>query len=114
MHLDLGHSSDTNEAQTCGPLISSQALLSVSHCAPFFKEYKLMKKNYTYIKIQLQECQTDNEEINIRKLEQHCCGLFGAAKPNKGSTILYPSRSPSTVLSPMENCKIQGLFKALE
>ena len=32
----------------------------------------------------------------------------------KGTTILYPFRSPLTVLSPTENGKIQELFKALE
>ena len=42
--------------------------------------------------------------------------LFGAAyaAPNKGTTILYWSKSPSTVLNPTEISKIQGLFKALE
>ena len=41
--------------------------------------------------------------------------LFGAtfAAPNKGTTILYWFRSLSTVLSPTENSRIQGLFKAL-
>ena len=37
--------------------------------------------------------------------------LFAA--PNKG-TILYWLRTPSTVLNPSENRKIQGLFKAFE
>ena len=42
--------------------------------------------------------------------------LFGAAfaAPNKGTTILYRFRSLSTVLSPTENSRIQGLFKAFE
>ena len=40
--------------------------------------------------------------------------LFGAAfaAPSKGTAILYWFRSPSTVLSPTENRRIQGLFKA--
>ena len=42
--------------------------------------------------------------------------LFGAAfaAPNKGTTILYLSRSLSTVLSSTENSRIQGIFKAFE
>ena len=42
--------------------------------------------------------------------------LFGAAfaAPNKGTAILYWFRSLSTVLSPSENIKIQGLFKAFD
>ena len=42
--------------------------------------------------------------------------IFGAAyaAPNKGTTILYWFRSLSTVLSPTENSRIQGLFKAFE
>ena len=46
--------------------------------------------------------------------------IFGAAygaayaAPNKGTTILYWFRSLSTVLSPTENSRIQGLFKAVE
>ena len=42
--------------------------------------------------------------------------LFGAAyaAPNKGTTILYSSRSPKTLLNPSVNGKIQGLFKAFE
>ena len=41
--------------------------------------------------------------------------IFGAAyaAPNTGTTILYLFKSPSTVLSPTENSKIQGLFKLL-
>ena len=41
--------------------------------------------------------------------------IFGAAyaAPNKGTTILYWFRSLSTVLSPTENSRIQGFFKAL-
>ena len=40
--------------------------------------------------------------------------LFGAtyAAPNKRTTILYWFRFLSTVLSPTENSKIQGFFKA--
>ena len=43
--------------------------------------------------------------------------LFGAAyaAPNKVTTILYWFRPPkNTLLSPLANGKIQGLFKALE
>ena len=42
--------------------------------------------------------------------------LFGAAfaAPNKGTTTLYGFRSLSTVLSPTENSRIKGLFKAFE
>ena len=42
--------------------------------------------------------------------------LFGAAyaAPNIGTTILYWLSSHSTVLSPTENSRIQGLFKAFE
>ena len=42
--------------------------------------------------------------------------LFGAANaaPNLATTILYWFRSLSTVLSPTENSRIQGLFKAFE
>ena len=42
--------------------------------------------------------------------------LFGAAyaAPNIGTIILYWFRSLSTVLSPSENSRIQGLFKAFE
>ena len=42
--------------------------------------------------------------------------LFGAAlaAPNKGTTVLYLVRSPSTVLSSTENRRIQGPFKAFE
>ena len=41
--------------------------------------------------------------------------LFGAAfaAPNKGTTILHWLRSLSTVLSPTENSRIQGLFRLL-
>ena len=40
--------------------------------------------------------------------------LFGAAyaAPNKGTTILYWFRTVSTVLSPTEKGRIQGLLKA--
>ena len=42
--------------------------------------------------------------------------IFGAAyaAPNKNTTILYWFRSLSTVLSPVKNIRIQGLFKAFE
>ena len=42
--------------------------------------------------------------------------LFGAAvaAPNNGTTILYWFTSHSTVISPAENSRIQGLFKAFE
>ena len=42
--------------------------------------------------------------------------LFGAAyaATNKGTTILYWYRSPTTVLNTPVNGKIQGLFKAFE
>ena len=42
--------------------------------------------------------------------------LFGAefAALNKGTTILYWFRSLSTGLSPTENRRFQGLFKAFE
>ena len=39
--------------------------------------------------------------------------IFGAA-PNKATTFLYWFRSLSTVLSPTENSRTQGLFKAFE
>ena len=42
--------------------------------------------------------------------------IFGAAyaAPNKGTTILYWFRSLSAVLSPTENSRIKGLFKAFK
>ena len=42
--------------------------------------------------------------------------LFGAAyaAPNKGITILYWFRPPKSVLNPLANGKIQGLYKAFE
>ena len=42
--------------------------------------------------------------------------LFGAAyaAPNKGTTISYWFRSLSTLLSPTENSRIQGLFEAFK
>ena len=42
--------------------------------------------------------------------------LFGAAyaAPNKGTTILYGFRPQKTLLNPLANGKIQGLFKAFE
>ena len=42
--------------------------------------------------------------------------IFGTAyaAPNKVTAILYGFRSLSTVLSPTENSRIQGLFKAFE
>ena len=61
----------------------------------------------------------DNGEFSkkiILKLVQNICLLFGATyvTSNKGTIILYQFRSPLTKLSPTENGKIQGLFKALE
>ena len=42
--------------------------------------------------------------------------LFGAAysAPNKGITILYGFRPPKTMLNPLANGKIQGLFNSSE
>ena len=62
----------------------------------------------------MQDC--DNGEISTRKLEKIVVPLFGAAyaAPNKGTTILYWFKSLSTVLSPTENRRIKGLFKAFE
>ena len=42
--------------------------------------------------------------------------LFGAANaaPNKGTTILYWFKSPSTVLNPTVNSKIQGLLVIIQ
>ena len=42
--------------------------------------------------------------------------IFGTAyaAPNKGTTIFYKFRCLQTVLSPTENSRIQGLFKAFE
>ena len=55
----------------------------------------------------------DNGDISTGKLVQTDMPIFGAAyaAPNKGTTILYWFMSLSTVLSPTENCRIQGLFK---
>ena len=41
--------------------------------------------------------------------------IFGAADaaPNNGTTLLYWFQSLSTVLSPTENSRIQGVFKVL-
>ena len=59
----------------------------------------------------------DNENICTGKLVYKIIEpIFGAAyaAPNKATTILYWFRSLSTVLSPTENSRIQGLFKAFE
>ena len=40
--------------------------------------------------------------------------LFGAAYAAKGIEILYRFRPPKTLLNPLANGKIQGLFKAFE
>ena len=40
------------------------------------------------------------------------CAAYAA--PNKGTTILYWFRPPKTMLNPLANGKIQGLFKAVE
>ena len=55
-----------------------------------------------------------NGDISIWKLEKIVVLLFGAAfaATNKGTTILHWFSSLSTVLSPTENSRIQGLFKA--
>ena len=57
--------------------------------------------------------------LKILVLENQCkimVPLFGTAyaAPNKGSTILNWFRPPKTVLNPLANGKIQGLFKAFE
>ena len=54
--------------------------------------------------------------ISIKLLYKIVVPIFGAAyaAPNKGTTILYWFQSLSTVPSPTENSRIQGLFKAFE
>ena len=56
------------------------------------------------------------ETLVLKNKNKIVVPLFGAAyaAPNIGTTILYWFRSLSTVLSPTENSKIQGLFKAFE
>ena len=56
------------------------------------------------------------KDISFRNQCKIMVPLFGAAyaAPNKGTTILYWFRPPKTVLNPLANCKIQGLFKAFE
>ena len=49
-------------------------------------------------------------QITIISIKLWC--LYAA--PNKGTTILYWSRSPKTLLNPPVNGKIQELFKAFE
>ena len=60
--------------------------------------------------------ETITEDISFRKSFKIMVPLFGAAyaAPNKGTTILYQFRPPKTVLNPLANGKIQGLFKAFE
>ena len=67
------------------------------------------------VKILLQKCFTEiMEKLVLENKYKSVVPLFGAAyaAPNKGTTILYLVRSLSTVLSPTENGRIQGLFKA--
>ena len=56
------------------------------------------------------------ESLVLKDLYKIVVPIFGAAcaAPNKGTTILYLFRSLSTVLSTIENNRIQGLFKAFE
>ena len=56
------------------------------------------------------------EKLVLENLYKIVVPLFGASfsAPNKDLTILYWFRSLSTVLSPTENRRIQGLFKAFE
>ena len=51
----------------------------------------------------------ENSTNNEYEIVVPLCGAAFAA-PNKGTTILYWFRSLSTVLSPTENRRIQGLF----
>ena len=55
-------------------------------------------------------------EISTKNDYEIVVPLFGAAfaAPNKGTIILYRCRALSTVLSPTENRRIQGFFKAFE
>ena len=57
-----------------------------------------------------------NGEISTKNEYEIVVPLFGAAfaAPNKGTTILYWFRYLSKVLSPTENRRIHGLFKAFE
>ena len=56
------------------------------------------------------------ETLVLENLYKIGVPLFGAAyaAPNKGTAILYLFKSLSTVLSPTENSRLQGLFKAFE
>ena len=56
------------------------------------------------------------EKLDLEDEYKIIVPIFGAAyaAPNKGTTILYWFRSLSTVLSPTQNSRIQGLFKAFE
>ena len=56
------------------------------------------------------------EKLVLENVYESVVSLFGAAfaAPNKSTTILYWLRSLSAVLSPTENRRIQGLFKAFE
>ena len=54
------------------------------------------------------------EKLVLQNEYEIVVSLFDAAfaAPNKGTIILYRFRFLSTVLSPAENKRIQGLFKA--
>ena len=56
------------------------------------------------------------EKLILERQYKIVVPLFGAAfaAPNKGTAILYWFRLLSTELSPTENRRIQGLFKAFE
>ena len=76
-----------------------------------------MKSTDLSVKILLQKCKTEiMEKFILENQYKIVVPLFGAAcaASNKGTTILYRFRSLSTVLSPTENSRIQGLFKAFE
>ena len=76
-----------------------------------------MKNTDKSVKILLEKCQTDIIELLVLENKYIIVvPLFGAAyaAPNIGTTILYWLSSLSTVLSPTENSRIQGLYKAFE
>ena len=76
-----------------------------------------MKNADLSVKILLQKCFTEiMEKLVLENKYKIVLPIFGAAyaAPNKGTTILYWFRSLSTVLSPTENSRIQGHFKAFE
>ena len=72
-----------------------------------------MKNTDLSVKILLQKCWTEIMETLVL---ENVVPIFGAAyaAPNRGTTILYWFRPLSTVLSPTENSRIQGDFKAFE